>query len=48
MGSGTTAIAALKSKRHYIGYETNKDYILLAKKESKNAKMKQHCLIKLL
>jgi hypothetical protein len=32
MGSGTTAIAALKSKRHYIGYETNKDYILLAKK----------------
>lgn len=31
MGSGTTAIGALKSQRHYIGYETNKDYIHLAK-----------------
>ena len=38
MGSGTTAIAALKSKRHYIGYETNKDYILLAKKRIEECK----------
>ena len=38
IGSGTTAIAALKSKRHYIGYETNKDYILLAKKRIEDYK----------
>ncbi|NVP24323.1 DNA-methyltransferase [Treponema phagedenis] len=30
MGSGTTAIGALKSQRHYIGYEINNDYINLA------------------
>jgi site-specific DNA-methyltransferase (adenine-specific) len=32
MGSGTTAIAALKSGRHFIGYEINREYIMLAKK----------------
>lgn len=26
MGSGTTAIAAIKEKRHFIGFETNKEY----------------------
>lgn len=26
MGSGTTAIACLKEKRHFIGFETNKEY----------------------
>ena len=26
MGSGTTAIACLKNNRHFIGFETNKDY----------------------
>ncbi|GAB4483440.1 MAG: site-specific DNA-methyltransferase [Anaerolineales bacterium] len=31
MGSGSTAIAALKSGRKYIGYELNPDYIELAK-----------------
>jgi site-specific DNA-methyltransferase (adenine-specific) len=30
MGSGQTAIAALKSSRRYIGYETNQEYINLA------------------
>jgi DNA modification methylase len=30
MGSGQTAIAAIKSKRHYVGYEINKGYIDLA------------------
>jgi site-specific DNA-methyltransferase (adenine-specific) len=30
MGSGTTAIAALKSHRKYVGYEINPDYIDLA------------------
>jgi len=32
MGSGSTAIAALKSGRHYIGYELNSDYIQVAQK----------------
>lgn len=27
MGSGTTAIAAKKHNRHYIGFELNQDYI---------------------
>lgn len=27
MGSGQTALAALKSGRHYVGYETNPDYV---------------------
>lgn len=31
MGSGTTAIAALKSGRKFIGYETNPEYVGLAK-----------------
>jgi DNA modification methylase len=30
MGSGTTAIAAIKSKRNYIGYDINEEYIKLA------------------
>ncbi|MDR4987406.1 MAG: site-specific DNA-methyltransferase [Bacteroidales bacterium] len=30
IGSGTTAISALKSNRKYIGYDINKDYIQLA------------------
>jgi site-specific DNA-methyltransferase (adenine-specific) len=30
MGSGTTAVAALKTQRKYIGYDTNKVYIQLA------------------
>lgn len=32
MGSGTTAIAALKSGRKYVGYEINPQYIELAEK----------------
>jgi site-specific DNA-methyltransferase (adenine-specific) len=30
MGSGTTAVAAIKTKRHYVGYDINEDYIKLA------------------
>ena len=30
MGSGTTAVTALKSERKYIGYDTNSDYIKTA------------------
>jgi site-specific DNA-methyltransferase (adenine-specific) len=29
-GSGTTCLAAYKADRHYIGYEINQEYILLA------------------
>jgi site-specific DNA-methyltransferase (adenine-specific) len=32
MGSGQTAIAAARSGRHYVGYETNPDYVSLAEK----------------
>ncbi len=32
MGSGTTAIAALKNKRKYVGFEIKEDYITLAEK----------------
>lgn len=32
MGSGTTALAAAKTGRHYIGYETNIEYVRLAGK----------------
>ena len=30
IGSGTTALACLKEKRHYVGFELNKDYFELA------------------
>ena len=36
MGSGTTAIASLKTNRHYIGYDNNRDYIDLSEKRVKN------------
>jgi site-specific DNA-methyltransferase (adenine-specific) len=32
IGSGQTAIAAIKANRHYIGYDTNRDYVKLAVK----------------
>lgn len=32
MGSGQSALAAVKSKRHYVGYEVNEEYIALAEK----------------
>lgn len=32
MGSGTTAIAALHSKRNFVGYDISKEYIALARK----------------
>jgi site-specific DNA-methyltransferase (adenine-specific) len=38
MGSGTTAIAAIKLQRHFIGYEISKEYFLLANKRIKEIK----------
>jgi len=35
MGSGTTALSAIKTKRHYVGYDNNKEYIELAEKRIK-------------
>jgi DNA modification methylase len=32
MGSGTTALMALKSNRHYIGYDISEDYIKSAER----------------
>lgn len=32
MGSGQTALAALKAGRHYVGYEVNREYLELAEK----------------
>jgi len=34
MGSGTTAIAALKSNRNYVGFEISQEYIDLIKKRT--------------
>jgi len=31
MGSGTTAVSAVKSERYFIGYDNNQDYITLSK-----------------
>ena len=30
IGSGTTAVAALREKRHFIGFELNRDYYDIA------------------
>ena len=39
MGSGTTAIAAIKNKRNFVGYEINKEYINLANNRILNLKI---------
>lgn len=36
MGSGTTAIACIKEKRHFIGFELNKEYFDKAQQRIKN------------
>jgi len=35
IGSGQTAIAAIKTKRHYVGYDINEEYVKLAEKRIK-------------
>ena len=35
MGSGQTAIASIKTNRHYIGYDINETYVRLAEKRIK-------------
>jgi len=36
MGSGQVAIAAIKTKRHYVGYDINENYVKLAEKRIKD------------
>lgn len=36
MGSGQTAIAAIKTGRHYVGYEINEEYVKLSEKRIKD------------
>jgi site-specific DNA-methyltransferase (adenine-specific) len=38
MGSGSTALAAIKSGRHFVGYEIDKSYVELAEKRIETAK----------
>lgn len=38
MGSGTTAVASLKSERKYIGFDTDNEYIKLAEKRINSVK----------
>ncbi len=35
MGSGTTALAALALKRHFIGFDISEEYVRLAKERIK-------------
>jgi len=44
MGSGTTAVAAIKSKRNYIGYEISEEYVKLAENRIKNALQESNTL----
>ena len=41
MGSGTTAVASIKSNRFFIGYENNKDYVKLSNERISSLKLKQ-------
>ncbi len=34
MGSGTTAVAAVRTRRHYIGYDTDENYVAVAKERA--------------
>jgi len=36
MGSGQTAIAAIKTRRYYVGYEINEEYVKLAERRIQN------------
>jgi site-specific DNA-methyltransferase (adenine-specific) len=44
MGSGTTAIASLKSERKYVGFETDIEYIKLAERRLNSIKSQMKLL----
>ena len=37
IGSGTTAVAAVNTKRHFVGYDINEEYVQIAQKRVKKA-----------
>ena len=39
MGSGTTAIACVRSNRQYLGFEINEEYVKISKKRLKDDKL---------
>ncbi len=41
LGSGTTALAAKQTERHYIGYDINRDYVKMARENLNEIKIKQ-------
>ena len=41
MGSGTTAVAAIQTDRHYVGYDTEAAYVLEARKRTTEAKLRR-------
>ncbi len=34
MGSGSTAVAAIRTERHYVGFDTDEDYVALAERRA--------------
>jgi len=44
VGSGTTCLAALKTKRRYVGYDNNKKYCELAERRIKEYLQSQNTL----
>ena len=38
IGSGTTALAAIETGRHYAGYETDPEYVALAQRRIEEVK----------
>ena len=46
MGSGTTAIAAIKNGRHYIGIEISQEYVNFANERIENELLRYTPLLK--
>ena len=42
MGSGSTAVAAVMEKRHYVGYEISAEYCRIAEERVAVAKKSKH------
>jgi site-specific DNA-methyltransferase (adenine-specific) len=44
MGSGTTAVAAVRTQRHFVGYDTDEEYVRRAKErvETERQRMQRH------
>jgi site-specific DNA-methyltransferase (adenine-specific) len=41
-GSGSTCVAAIKSGRHFVGFDTSEEYVKLANERIANAHGKLH------